>query len=318
MDFANETVRAESRALSAWIRFKETTSDEMSRFGFGGGHNTVQIRAMQSGGSTVVASAFFDGFMEALDRYNPVRRVASIFDTESGEPSTVPTIDETDETGSLIVENADLTTAADVEVDGVTLGAHKYSSGILRMSQELFTDATPATMGQLGRTLGKRVGRLANAHFTTGTGSSQPFGVVTQSTEGKVAAADDAIAYADLVDLQHSLDSVYWGEARWMMNPNTFKVVRDLASASDVPAFQNGKLLGSSVLLNSAMPAVSAESRPVLYGDFSSYLVREMPLEVRRYRERFVEFGQIGLSAFVRTDGKLAVPSAVRHLAMAE
>src|SRR5690606_9194068 len=152
----------------------------------------------------------------------------------SGEALSVPTIDD-DETGSLIGENADLGTATDVTVGSVTLGAFKYTSGILRLSQELFTDATPATMGQLGRALGKRVGRLANAHFTNGTGTGQPLGVLRQSTEGKVAAPATAITYGELVALQHSLDAAYWGRAGWMLHPDTFKVVRDLASANDVP-----------------------------------------------------------------------------------
>lgn len=317
MDYANQSVREESRMLSAWLRSKEVDPLEMKRFGFRANDTNIEFRAMQSGASSLVAGAFYDGFFTVMDQLNVVRRASTLIETGNGEPLQVPVVDDTDETGALIEENDDLATD-DVLIGNLPFAAYKYGSGILRMSTELLDDASPALMAMLGKTLAKRAARSSNVDFTIGDGDDKPFGVVTQSTLGKTAAADDAITYGDILDVQHSLTEAYWPRAAWMMNKATFKMVRQLADANGEPAFQNGKLLGGNVILNASMPAVAAESKPVLYGDFSNYLIREMPLEVRRYPERFVEHGQLGLAANLRCDGKLAVPSAVRHLAMAE
>ncbi|MFQ5518293.1 MAG: phage major capsid protein, partial [Acidimicrobiia bacterium] len=48
--------------------------------------------------------------------------------------------------------------------------------------------------------LGERLGRIQSSQFTTGTGSSQPHGVVTASTLGKTAASATAITGDEILD----------------------------------------------------------------------------------------------------------------------
>ena len=56
-----------------------------------------------------------------------------------------------------------------------------------------------------------RIGRIQNTHFTTGTGSSQPTGLVTASSVGKTGTTGQTltIIYDDLVDIVDSVDAAY-------------------------------------------------------------------------------------------------------------
>jgi HK97 family phage major capsid protein len=317
MDFYNEAVREESRALSGWLHNGTADSVTFSRHGLRTVGEQVQFRAMQSASSPAVSSAFYDGFFSVVDTLNTVRRVATLLETDDGEPLTIPTTGD-DESAALIGENADMSTEQ-IAVGNFTMGAYKYSSKVVTMSNELFKDATPSFLGHLGKVLGNRIARISNLHFTVGDGSGKPTGIVLGSTLGHTAASATDITYDDLVELQHSVDAALWSKSGFMMKSDTFKVVRKLEDGNGNLAVQNGRLFGMPVHVNPAMPTIAAESKPILCGDFSQYLVREAgSLAVRRYGERFAEWHQTGVAAILRCDGKLAVPSAVRHLLMAD
>ena len=70
----------------------------------------------------------------------------------------------------------------------------------------------------ISRKFAERLGRIHNQHFTTGTGSSQPEGIVTGATSGVTAASATAFTADELIDLQHSVDPAYRNErSRYML-----------------------------------------------------------------------------------------------------
>lgn len=315
MDFTNPNVREESRALTGWLRNTAVDLAVFNRYGLNASGEHLHFRAMQSAGSSAVSSAFYDGFYSTLDTLNSVRKVATLLETSDGDPLTVPTTADS-ESAVLLGENADMTTE-EIEVGNFTLAAYKYTSKIVKLSNELVKDATPSFLSHLGKVLGNRISRISNLHFTVGTGTNQPQGIVTGSTLGHTAGSASVITYDDLVELQHSLDAALWASSGWMMSAPTFKAIRTLDDGNGNLAFQNGRLLGMPVHFNPAMPAIGASAKPILVGDFGQYLIREAGgLSVRRYAERFAEYDQTGVAAILRTDGRLAVPTAVRHLVM--
>jgi predicted phage gp36 major capsid-like protein len=90
----------------------------------------------------------------------------------------------------------------------------------------------------LGRLLGERLGRITNTHFTTGTGTGQPNGVVTAATFTQATTGNaTTITFANLVALYHSVDPAYRGNAKWMMNDNSHRedqAARRLAGSAAV------------------------------------------------------------------------------------
>ena len=71
--------------------------------------------------------------------------------------------------------------------------------------------------------------RIHNQHFTTGTGSAQPQGIVTGATSGVTAAGVAAITADELIDLQHSIDPAYRNErSKFMLSDTALKGLRKL------------------------------------------------------------------------------------------
>jgi HK97 family phage major capsid protein len=174
--------------------------------------------------------------------------------------------------------------------------------------------------------LGERLGRIANAQLTLGTGSSAPNGVVTASTLGKTAASATALTCDELIDLEHSVNRAYRKspKAAFMMNDLTVKAVRKLKnsdgdyiwSAGDVTQGRPATLLGYKLNVNDSMADIATGQKTVLFGDFNKYFVRKIGSPVIGVlRERF--WPDLGIAGLIRFDGELADTAAIKHLIQA-
>lgn len=291
-------------------------------------NKTLQFRAMATTSSTNGAKArpadFVDAINVARDLTAPVRRLATVVETTNGQRLPWPTVDDTDNSGAMLAENT-ADSATDVEVGEVVFGAFKYTSGQLKMSMEFANDTSPTIQAYLGTILGQRVARKLNADLTVGAGTTEPTGVVTASTEGKVAASASVVTLNELIDLMDSLDDAYEADAKWMMAPATLTQIKKMLDGADHPYWHpiiggDGvivtTLLGKEVVVNPAMPAIAADAKTILFGDFSHYVVRETPVELKVARERFAELGQIAFTAWTRADGNLLQADSIKYLVM--
>jgi HK97 family phage major capsid protein len=237
-------------------------------------------------------------------------------------------VDDTANVGELLAENV-AAAAQDVVFSQIILKAYKYSSKIVLVSMELLQDSFFDIGTILRDLLAERIGRITNTHFTTGTGSGQPQGVVTGSGLGKTGAAGQTttIIYDDLVDLEHSIDPLYRPGSIFMMSDSALKVIKKLKDSSGRPIWQPGadaslqvgqaafnNIMGYPYVINQdiAVPAINAKS--VLFGNFSKYIVRDVrEFTLLRLEERYAEFGQVGFLAFTRSDGRFINAAAVKH-----
>jgi HK97 family phage major capsid protein len=270
-----------------------------------------------SKGEKAVPEMMVSAFYVARDATSPVRSSATVIPTKAGGPVKVPNLADT-EAGVLLNEN-NVHTTQDVAAGETSLTTYMFHSKAVIVSQELFDDAGPAILKPMGNVLGGRIGRITNQYFTTGTGFNQPTGVVTASTLGKAASADNAVSYTELVDLMSSLDPAFQPGAQWMFNFNTFATLMKLEDGAQRPLFNGEKFLGKPFLINQDMPSMEAESKPILYGDFSTFVVREAEeVTLRKYRERFAENHQLAFATIARCDSGTLDSAGVRHLLMAE
>jgi HK97 family phage major capsid protein len=156
---------------------------------------------------------------------------------------------------------------------------------------------------------------VTNNHFTVGTGSSNPNGVVVAATVGKTGTTGQtvSIVYADLVDLEHSVDPNYRQGAKWMMNDSSLKVLKKLVDTQGRPLWMPGlvtgapdTILGYGFVINNDMATMATSGKSVLFGDFSKYIIRDVAdVSLLRLDERFAEFHQVAFLAFSRHDGDL-------------
>lgn len=278
--------------------------------------NTMSTTTDAQGGYTVpieVAAQIRD----VLKAYGGVREVATVISSDMGGDVNYPTSDGTSETGELIAQNT-TATAADPSFGVVTLSTYKFSSKIVAVPFELLQDSAADMEAFVVRRLGERIGRVQNTYFTTGTGSSQPSGVVTGSTAGKTGATGQTatVIFDDLVDLVHSVDPAYRaGPCRWMMNDSSLKVVRKLKDDQSRPVFLPGydglgaamgdALLGYGITINQDVASMAANAKSILFGDFSRYTIRDvMGVTMFRFDDSaYVKLGQIAFLAWMRTGG---------------
>lgn len=248
--------------------------------------------------------------------------------TASGNQINIPTVDDTAGTAALHTEGAALTDDGGVDVTFAQkrLDAYVYDTEFVRWSMELGQDSIFNVEALLGELLGERLGRKANSILTTGTGSSQPNGVVTASSAGVTAAAVAAITCDELIDLVHSVDPAYRGgsKVRFMFNDSTLKAIRKLKDGNGQYIWSMGniqggvpaQLLGYNYSINQAMASLATGNKTVLFGDFNKYIVRKVGGPVLGVmRERF--WPDLGVAGLVRLDGELTDAAAIKHIVQA-
>lgn len=272
-------------------------------------------------GGYTVATEYFRQLTEAMKLFGGIRSVATILPTGTGAQMNFPTADATSEEGEIVGQNA-AATLGETTFGNISLDVYKYSSKKIAVPFELIQDSMFDIEGYLNSLLQVRLGRITAKHFTTGTGTSQPRGVVTAAGSGKVGATGQTatVTYDDLVDLEHSVDPVYrvGPKVGFMMNDATLKVLRKLKDSQGrpifVPGYEQGnpggapdRLLGRPIFISREMPTMAANAKSILFGDFSRYMIREvMDLTLFRMADsNFILNGQIGFVAFNRQGGNL-------------
>ena len=281
----------------------------------------AQTTGTGSSGGFTVPEGFFARITEATKKYNFMMQAgAEVITTDGGNDLPMPTNDDSGNTGEIIGENAAHTDDAsgDLVFGSRTMGAHMYSSKVVRVPLQLIQDSAFNIESYLGGKLGERLGRKSNTDFTVGAGTTLPFGIVTDARTGVTAAAQAAITYGELIDLMEALDASYHSNAKWMFSQGTRGALKKLLDDNNRPLFDytaqgmGDSLLSKPIQLNNDCPAIAADAKSILFGDFSYYKIRMVrnSTQVFRFGEKYMNQAQVGFLAFSRMDGLLLDPSS--------
>lgn len=266
-------------------------------------------------GGYTVPQGFYRVLEDAMLAYGGMRQArTTILRTASGEPLPMPTANDTDNEGIIIAENpTEKVPEQDIAFGQAVLGAYMYSSKSIRVSYQLLQDSAFDLPTYIAQKLGERIARITNRHFTVGTGTGQPRGIVTAATVGVTAASATGITDLELVDLVHSVDPAYRMQAEFMFHDQTLRELKKLRDQEGRPLWLPGiavrepdTILGYRYVINQHMPQMAAGQRSVLFGDFSKYHIRDvMDILLIRLDEVYAEYGQVAFLAFSRHDGTL-------------
>ena len=259
--------------------------------------------------------------------FGGMRSVATVIATDMGNDMSFPTSDGTSEVGELIAQNT-TATAADPTFGTISLAVYKFSSKIVAIPFELLQDSQINVASFVESRLVKRLGRITNQYFTTGTGTSQPRGVVTGAGTGKTGTTGQTttVIFDDLVDLVHSVDPAYRAApgVRFMMNDASLKVIRKLKDSQNRPVFLPGydglggamgdSLLGYGITVNQDMATMAANAKSIAFGDFGQYVIRDVmaPTLFRFEDSAYAKLGQVGFLMWHRAGGNLLDSGAVK------
>lgn len=275
-------------------------------------------RAMSSNtaatGGLLVPASFIRQCEINMLAFGGMFQVATIQRTATGELMTMPTADDTSNTGAMIGENTSVGSSVEPSFGGVQWTAYKFHSKPVLVPHELLEDATVDVSSLLAEMLPERIARKQNTMFTTGSGGNQPKGIVTCAAAGRTATNATSITYDDIIYLEHSIDASYRTDCEFMCHDNIVLAIRLLKDSNGrylwtygVDAGQPDTLDGKRLTVNQDMAsAMASGAKTLLYGQLKKYIIRQAGL-ARFYRltERYRDTDQDGFMMFQRADGNL-------------
>lgn len=288
--------------------------------------HTFEKRALSKSTSNApVPTSFWDNIQENLLYTGPMLngRFFTALNTTSGENITVP-VESTRPTGTATAEAATFA-VSDPTFSAITLRAWKYGTLVL-VSRELIEDSGIDLVPFLGRQMGVSLGTAVNSALTLGTGTVQPNGISNAAGSGVTGGTPAASGptFDNLIDLLHSVDTAYAmrPSAAFMMSRATLGQVRKQKDTAGnyiwTPGSSQGtpdQILGYPVLENPYVAAAATAAKTVLFGDLSSYIVRQVGgIDVVRSDEAYFTSDQIAFRATIRLDGDLGQSGAVKYL----
>lgn len=283
----------------------------------------LTVGSATGGGHTSPAS-FVGRLYEHLTASSGIRQTnVTVHTTPDGRDLHVPKT--TGHTTAEIVAEGDDIPEDDPEFGQVTLGSWKYGR-IIKVSNELLSDSGVDLVDYLARSAGRAIGSAFGEHCITGTGDDQPQGVVTGATIGVTAAGEDTLTADELIQHYFSVIPEYRRNGYWMMNDVTWSKIRQLKDNEDrylvgglAAAQGTPQLLGRPVVLDPHMPAPEEGEKPIVFGDFSGYHIRQhQQVRFERSESALFNSDQTVFRVLHRLDARLVDTSgAIKALEMA-
>lgn len=286
-----------------------------------------QTEGTSTAGGYLVPPGYWRRISEVLKAFGGLLGVSNVLETETGQPIQWPNNDDTANVGSILAE-ATQVTELDLTIGTRTLGAYTYTSNLIRASNQLLEDSAFDLNNWIPQKLAIRWGRAIANHLVNGTGVSQPTGILSSVVTGVTGAVGETVTciYDDLVNLSHSVDPAYrqLNRCRYLMADSSRAVVARIKDAYGRPLFQPSTIasepdtiLGYPVTIDQAMPAMAANAKSILFGDFTSGMVvrRVNTARMLRLVERYADYDETGFVGFVRLDARPDDLNAVKAFA---
>jgi HK97 family phage major capsid protein len=175
-----------------------------------------------------------------------------------------------------------------------SISIHK-SSAFVPISLEAAMDEENVA-AEVGKLLADAARTLESEAFVTGTGSGQPFGIVTRISADTdddliiTSTTTDTFGLVDVFALADAVPPRFRGKATWLMNPSIASSIRQFDSAggsalwTQLQAGNPGEMLGSPVAYTAFMDGsvnASTENFILVCGDFDNYVVaRRVPFTI--------------------------------------
>ena len=284
--------------------------------------NAMSTTTPAEGGYTV-PSEIASMVIDKLKAYGGMREVSTILTTASGVSMSWPTSDGTADVGEIIGQNT-AASAGDVTFGTIAMVVFYYSSKQIALPLELIQDSAIDVVSYVVDRLSTRIARIQNTHFTVGTGTTLPDGVIPKAGTGKTGTSGQTLTviYDDIVDLKHSVNRAYRAAGKFMMNDLSVAVVSKLKDTTGrpiwVPSLIAGApdtLLGYPVAINDDVAVMAANAKSIAFGDLSKYTIRDVAntTAIRRFDDSaFALKNQVGFCGWQRSGGNLLDPNAVK------
>jgi HK97 family phage major capsid protein len=286
----------------------------------------AQSKGTDAEGGYLTPEHWSSQVIERMVAFGGMLENSYIMQTSNGNTTHLPTSDDTSNVATIIAENAAVSDT-DIVFGEKTIGSWEYTTGFFKVPRMLLRDSLVDIPALIAKNSATRFGRGLNAHFTSGTGSGQPEGIVTGlvAASGTTTVAGGAAVTTDeIIDLIYSLDAAYRKGAKFMMNDTTLSYLRKLKDGQGNYLWQMGDvskgipstLQGHAVAENYSMASLGLNNVPIIFGDIAeAYTIRRVgSIVLKRTEELFLANNQVGFISYGAFDGKLVNPNAIKGI----
>jgi HK97 family phage major capsid protein len=276
---------------------------------------------LKSSTGSPVPTSFYDEVIMLARAAGPMLETSTVLTTASGENLQIPSLSAYS-TATLTSEAASISESDPIFNAFVTLSAYKFAF-LVQLSQELIEDSGVDILAFLAQQVGNELGFRANTALTTGSGSSQPNGIVTAAGSALTGTATGGAFTADnLISLVYSIDRAgrVLPGGGFQMNATALAAMRSLKDSAGYYVFSpalnaqaQDLLLGYPVYENPAMSSPAANTKSVIFGNLKSYYVRQVGgIRLDRSDDFAFANGLVTFRAQIRLDGNLIQTSHVK------
>jgi len=292
--------------------FRKLASGESRGFNMSAAELRDLTKGTASSGGATVPTGFYGQLWAHLIETAQLMNYVTVITTDGGNPIVFPTTT-ANSSAALIAENTTIT-ESDPAFTSRTLSSYKYAVAF-QAPTELLDDTGVDLEGYLAMQAGA-VGNTLGAHLMTGTGTSQPSGLITGASLGVTGGTGVAgVPTADnLIDLYYSVIAPYRAssKAAWVMKDSTVAAVRKLKDTTNQYIWTPGlsgapdSILGKPLITDPYVASTAVSAKSVAFGDLSAYYVR-VAGGMRFERSTDFAFGsdQITFRCILRADGVL-------------
>lgn len=239
---------------------------------------------------------------DTLAKYNPFRKVASIFNIE-GEGSIVVT---TANGIATIVDEAGALPESSDESKEIRFSSYKIGS-LAKLKLAFINDRNFNVEDYLSTKFAKRFGITEENLIVNGTVNKEPLGIMNSGIAKSIAPA---LTYDEVVKLFFSLDKDLRVNATWMVSDEMAMKLRLVKDANGNPLFNGDSIFNKEVIIVNSL-----DDNTILFGDFSYlYILIRKPLSVRVLTEKYIATGDYGYAGIERIDAKITDINAIKAL----
>ncbi len=281
-----------------------------------------------SGGGFFVPTELADMVVRAL-RFLPggVGALARTFQTSNGDAMNVA-VNATHGSAAWIAESGSYT-PSDETMTQASLSAYKAGTKLI-VSEELLTDSAFDLTSFITTEFGERIGALAESAYVLGDGSGKPTGIIDAASAVPVttlpAGQVTTLTYAALAAAIYTVPAQYRENMAILASDSLFIRFITLTDTTGRPIFQPSanagepdRIVGKPVYTHPNLAASGASAKSMIVGDFNrGYWIRRVNgVYMQRQNELHSDNGQVGFRAYLRLDGKVVLPDALRVIAFA-
>lgn len=289
----------------------------------------LQVDPATQGGNLLPPQQFVAELIKEIDDAVFIRRLATVIPVNTSDSLGAPTL-------GTDLEDADWTSEIqEIQEGTMTFGKRELKpnqlSKLVKVSMKLLRTSAIPVESLVSQRLAYKFAITEEKAFLLGSGTGEPLGLFTVSTDGISAARDvsstgGGITADSLIDAKYALKAQYRNGAQWIFHRDVVKLIAKLKDNDDQYLWRPGISLGQpDTLLNLpvneseyAPNTVAVDSYVGIIGNFRYYWIAElMGMELQRLNELFAQTSQVGFIGRMWVDGAPVLESAFARIKIA-